>query len=82
LRRDAAIGAEKYLQAFDKAVLFSQLDIAPLMYTMAHRLLRRPQIFRLLRVQSVMANPPFPFRIQPTRWPVLPIELISDRGGA
>jgi len=52
------------------------------MYTMAHCLLRMPKDSRLPGVQSVMANPPFLFRIQPTFGPYLPTELISDWGGA
>lgn len=52
------------------------------MYTMAHRLLRMLKDFRLPGVQSVMANPPFLFRIQTTLGPHLPTELISDRGSA
>jgi hypothetical protein len=52
------------------------------MYTMAHCLLQKLKDFRLPGVQSVMANPPFPFRIQTTLGLHLPTEFISDRGCA
>jgi hypothetical protein len=38
--------------------------------------------FRFSGVQSAMANPPFPIRIQTMPLPQLPTELISDRGRA
>jgi hypothetical protein len=58
------------------------LDIAERMYTMAHRLLRFLEDFRLPGVQSVMVNPPFLLRIDTTPLPHLPTERIPDRGGA
>jgi hypothetical protein len=70
------------MQAIDNIIRSSKLDIAAAMYTMAHCLLRMPKDSRLPGVQSVMANPPFLFRIQPTFGPYLPTELISDWGGA
>ncbi|OIQ68589.1 hypothetical protein GALL_498170 [mine drainage metagenome] len=70
------------LQAFDYMIFFSNLDFAWRVYTMAHCLLRMPKDYRLPGVQSVMAKPPFLFRIQTTPWPHPPTEFISDRGNA
>jgi hypothetical protein len=81
-RAHAAIAAAKNHQAFDNVVIFLESDIASPMYTMAHHLLQMPKDFRLPGVQSVMANPPFLFRIQTTPWPHLPTEFTSDRGEA